>query len=86
MIKESINIIMKVEVLLFGILAERADTSRLSIEGVGDIRALKKKIFINYPELEKYSFRVSVNKNIVEDEEKLRNGDEVALLPPFAGG
>ncbi len=77
---------MKVEVLLFGILAEKAGTSSLSIDGVGDIRALKKKIFINYPELENYSFRVAVNKNLVEDEEKLRSGDEVALLPPFAGG
>ena len=77
---------MKVEVLLFGILAEKADTATLSLEDVSDIKALKKKIFIKHPELEEYSFRISVNKNLVGDEEKLRNGDEVALLPPFAGG
>jgi molybdopterin converting factor small subunit len=77
---------MKVEVLFFGILAEKAGTDRLSLEGAGDVKTLKKKIFIMHPDLENFSFRVSVNKDLVEDDRKLRNGDEVALLPPFAGG
>lgn len=80
------NTIMKVEVLFFGILAERAGTDRMFLEGIRDVKSLKSKIFLNYPDLERYSFRISVNKHLVEDAEKLRDGDEVALLPPFAGG
>lgn len=77
---------MKVKILFFGILAEKAGIASMYLEGASDIKTLKEKIFTRHPELKNYSFRVSVNKNIVADEEKLRNGDEVALLPPFAGG
>lgn len=77
---------MKVEVLFFGVLAEKAGIERLSLEVTNDVESLRKKLFSNYPVLENYSFRISVNKRLVEDKEKLAEGDEVALLPPFAGG
>ncbi len=72
--------------MFFGVLAEKAGQERIFLEGVNNIVSLKKKIFTIYPDLENYSFRVSVNRKLVEDKEKLNKGDEVALLPPFAGG
>jgi molybdopterin converting factor small subunit len=33
-----------------------------------------------------YNFRVSVNNEITADNPDLKDGDEIALLPPFAGG
>ena len=77
---------MKVEVLFFGVLAENAGLDRLSVKGANDVGSLKKKIFEAYPELENYSFRISVNRKLADDKDKLKEGDEVALLPPFAGG
>ncbi len=77
---------MKVEVLFFGVLAEKAGLERLSVKGANDVGLLKRKIFGIYPELGNYSFRVSVNRKLAEDKDKLKEGDEVALLPPFAGG
>ncbi len=32
------------------------------------------------------NFKVAVNHNLVEDNYQLKENDEVALLPPFAGG
>ncbi len=36
--------------------------------------------------LKNINFKVAVNYNLVEDNYKLNEHDEVALLPPFAGG
>ena len=38
------------------------------------------------PEIVHYNFRIAVNNKIVNDDPLLRQDDEVAYLPPFAGG
>ena len=32
------------------------------------------------------TFRIAVNQELVAEEAQLRDGDEVAILPPFSGG
>ena len=54
-----------------------ADLAKLSL--------LRETIEKQYPDLEVTTYRLSVNKKLIEDCE-LADGDEVALLPPFAGG
>jgi molybdopterin synthase sulfur carrier subunit len=39
-----------------------------------------------YPEMVHYNYRIAVNSEIVNEEPELRNMDEVAFMPPFAGG
>lgn len=77
---------MKIEVLLFGVLAEIAKSDRMVVESANDIDSLKNYVFERSPELKRLSFQVSVNQTIIKDNLKLKDGDEVALLPPFAGG
>jgi len=77
---------MKIKVLFFGILAEEAGSDNLEIDYEGDMTGLKKMVEINYPSFGKYSYQVSVNRVIERDNVILKEGDEVAFLPPFAGG
>ena len=50
---------------------------------VADIRLqLEKK----YPELQNTIYSVAVNQNIAANDILVNDNDEIALLPPFAGG
>ncbi len=77
---------MKVKILLFGVLAEEAGKDELEMENISVLRDLKKRIIEIYPSIGDYKFRISVNHIFAGEETILKNGDEVALLPPFAGG
>ena len=84
--EESVTIRVK----LFAILRERAGSRELELtraEGstVGDASsALAKKI----PALEQHLSRVAyaVNQSYVDRSTVLRDGDELALIPPVSGG
>ena len=77
---------MKIKVLLFGVLAEKAGVQNVELENMKDLDSLKDYFFSKYPEFEELSFQVSVNQELVYGSIKLADGDEVAFLPPFAGG
>lgn len=77
---------MKVKVLFFGVLAEEAGCSEKSYEGVTDTALLTERISEDIPRLSQYSYRIAVNRSITEVVIKLTDGDEVAFMPPFAGG
>ncbi len=52
------------------------------------MRALAGEIMRRHPQLEKLkgSVRYSVNFEVVDEDGGLRDGDEVGVLPPVAGG
>ena len=77
---------MKVKVLLFGIFSEKADTSRVTIEGVEDMDALFQRLNAEYPFLNQTKFFIAINKEVVRSNIELSDGDEIAIMPPFAGG
>ena len=77
---------MKLKILFFGILAEVAETDSINLEYEPDIEFLKNKIKEMYPQFENYNYRISVNRVLVDGNSSLKEGDEVAFLPPFAGG
>ena len=77
---------MKIEVLLFGVLAEKAGESKITIERIKDIESLKAYMFTKFPDFKDLTFQVSINKDLIHENASLKEGDEVALLPPFAGG
>ncbi len=77
---------MKIEVLLFGVLAEKAGESKITIERIKDIESLKAYMFTRFPDFKNLTFQISVNQSLIHENMLLKNGDEVALLPPFAGG
>ncbi len=77
---------MSIQVKLLGLLADVVGKSELQVDKVSDTDALKKQLLSDFPSLANKSFIVAVKKQIVRNNQKLEAGDEVALLPPFAGG
>jgi molybdopterin synthase catalytic subunit/molybdopterin synthase sulfur carrier subunit len=77
---------MGVKVLFFGVLAEVSGTSIKHYNDVKTINDLKLKIQDDFPEIVHYNFRISFNSEITDKNLILKKGDEIALMPPFAGG
>ena len=77
---------MNIKVKLFGSLVDKTGKSELPVSGCPDTDSLKKTVLTQYPQLKDCVFLISVNKHIVKDNHKLEEGNDIALLPPFAGG
>jgi molybdopterin synthase sulfur carrier subunit len=77
---------MEIKVLFFGVLAEVTKINCKHYSGIKSFNDLKGRIEDEFPEIVHYSFRFSVNSVMIDTESDLNNGDEVALMPPFAGG
>ncbi len=77
---------MEVKVLFFGVLAEITGTNCKHYREVSSISDLKLRIQDDFPEVVHYNFRISLNNEIINNDPRLNDGDEVALMPPFAGG
>ena len=78
---------MKVTIKYFGLVAEAAEKSEEVMEFDGTLTAseLKVKCLNGLSIVDKDSVQIAVNQNL-DDKTTLKDGDEVALLPPFAGG
>jgi sulfur-carrier protein len=77
---------MEVKVLFFGVLAEVTGIPLKHYIDVASLGDLKIRIQDDYPEIVHYNFRVAVNNEITDKNLHLKAGDEIALMPPFAGG
>jgi len=79
---------MKMKILLFGILADKAGKPEIEIktDNEFDRDSLLIKINKKYPEFGKTNYAIAVNKKIITSNHSIKETDEIALLPPFAGG
>ena len=77
---------MELKVLFFGVLAEVSGTSIKHYQDVKSINDLRHRLQDDFPEIVHYNFRISLNSVITDDDLPLNSGDEIALMPPFAGG
>lgn len=77
---------MKIKVLFFGILTDISKKNKEEIKGVENLTDLKAYLFKTYPEMKDMDFRYALNKEIINDNVSFKDKDELALLPPFAGG
>lgn len=81
---------MKITVLYFAILRERARLERETLELApgADVATARATIATRHPELAALLPRVqaAVNRTMAPDARALVDGDELALIPPVAGG
>jgi len=81
---------VRVEILYFAVLRERVgrDRETLELPDGADVGAARAAIAARHPAVESLLPRVqaAVNRTIAKDATRLADGDEVALLPPVAGG
>lgn len=80
-----------IKVKLFAMLKERAGCGELNIPFEnGSAADLVKQVSAAYPGLAEFldsgRVMISVNQEFVKPETPLKDGDEVALMPPFSGG
>src|SRR4249920_3656913 len=74
---------MPVTVRLFAGLRERAGWSRRELEGVESVGDVWPALALGE---EPGGLLYAVNREYAEPERELRDGDEVALIPPVSGG
>lgn len=81
---------MQISVKLFGAVREAAGTKELSLRLPAGARPadIWDRLVADYPDVERFGKRlaVSVNLEVTDFDVKLRDGDEVAFLPPVSGG
>jgi sulfur-carrier protein len=77
---------MKVKVLFFGVLSEVTGTGIKIYEDVKSAEHLKQRVADEFPEIVHYKFRISLNDSFINEDAMLKDGDEIAFIPPFAGG
>lgn len=82
-----------ITVKLFGLLKTLANNQTelaVALNGGRRVRDLVALLDAQYPKIgeliRQKRVLISVNQDIAHDEAEIRDGDEVALLPPFAGG
>lgn len=80
-----------ITVKLFALLKDKAGRNELSLAfSSGTVEALLKQVSHEYPALADIlscgGIMVSVNQEFVKLDAVVRDGDEVALMPPFSGG
>jgi molybdopterin synthase sulfur carrier subunit len=77
---------MHVTIKYFGQIAEITNIEEESLEFTGQkISELIDKLYLKYSLLKNKDFQVAQNQELVALETEL-TGQEIALLPPFAGG
>jgi len=79
---------MKVIVKYFGMISEitKMDLELIEIAENLLVSQLRSDLGKKYNRLLGTNFTVSVNHSIVDEAFRLNDHDEIALLPPFAGG
>ena len=80
---------MKVRVLAFGIAKELMGTPMIDLEMTGEatVQAVRQQLDGRYPRLGQLaSYMVAVNSEYAGDDLNVRDGDEIAIIPPVSGG
>ncbi|MFO0781411.1 MAG: MoaD/ThiS family protein [Candidatus Saccharimonadales bacterium] len=81
---------MTINVLIFGMAKDLMGGSQVSLKMDGDSvypEELKQILITKYPRLQEASnFMIAVNKEYSKNETKIKDSDEVAIIPPTNGG
>jgi|ETNmetMinimDraft_8_1059916.scaffolds.fasta_scaffold22665_3 molybdopterin converting factor small subunit len=77
---------MKIEVLFFGGLRELMGCSSMPIIEVDTTDNVLEKLNQVNDKLAGKTFQLALNNKLIKENTPIENGDQLALLPPFAGG
>jgi sulfur-carrier protein len=77
---------MEIKVLFFGVLTDITKTGFKHYSGITSFNDLKYRIQDDFPEIVHYSYVISLNNQLIDRDPVMKDGDEIALMPPFTGG
>ena len=72
-------------ILLYGSIAEKAGASEIELEAVS-VAQLRQMLNTRIRGLPDMRYAIAVDRMIVTDDRDLCGTEEIAVLPPFAGG
>jgi molybdopterin converting factor small subunit len=76
----------RIHLKAFGMLAEKMGTDSLEIENPGSSEILKQQLLAQFPELKGMTFRMALDRKLLQTDTDISQGQEIALLPPYSGG
>ncbi len=76
---------MSAEVKFYGELIDITGSDSL-IMTADSVNELRDSLFQKFPALQSKTFLIAIGNKIVSENSKIADGDQIALLPPFAGG
>ena len=76
----------KIKVFFFGSISEAAGRQEEIFETEGQLSELITVIEEKYPSIQGIKHQIAVNQEVNPDISEISDGDELAFLPPFAGG
>jgi sulfur-carrier protein len=76
---------MAVKIKLFGQLKQMAGVPELTMD-VKDTDGLMKEIGARFPQIEKLTYLIAVDRSIIQSNTPIKASQELALLPPYSGG
>lgn len=71
--------------MLFGMIAEKAGAATIDIAATST-HALKRTAEERIPGLAAMSYALAMDRRLVHEDVPLTGSEEIALVPPFAGG
>lgn len=80
---------MNLKINYFGMIAEKTAVNKeeLSLENkLLTVEKLNNVLHGKYPALKTINYKIAVNQTLADASLLLNENDEIALLPPFAGG
>ena len=81
---------MNIRLKYFGMVSESTGVNEENIKVDQETPFTTSKLNVllknKYPKLKELNFKFAVNQNMATESHTLQENDEVALLPPFAGG
>jgi molybdopterin synthase sulfur carrier subunit len=77
---------MKVKILFFGILQEASGKQEMILNDINDSDTLQNQLKSLIPDIKDFTFRLAINEEFIDSNCTLKEGDIVAVIPPFAGG
>lgn len=75
-----------INLICFGSVMDITGITTETMDAPETLNELNELLVSRFPGLSVISFRFSVNRQLTTDNRQLVDGDEIALLPPFAGG
>jgi sulfur-carrier protein len=80
---------MIITIKYFGLIADitqRKEETLFFEQSQQSVHFIQSKIEEKYPEIKNTNYSIAVNQTVVRENFVLSDNDEMALLPPFAGG
>lgn len=79
---------MKLDILYFGLVAEavKATKEEFVVNTSITVDELQNLLIKKYTVLSNLSYKIAVNKELVNTNTLITEDSEIAILPPFAGG